>query len=37
MSMESIFPFIKKEADDRIDGELNLLRSLLRVMERDER
>ena len=36
MNLEIVFPFLKVERDDRINRELNLLRSLLEIMERGE-
>ena len=36
MDLEIVFPFLKKERDDRINRELNLLKSLLEIMEKSE-
>ena len=36
MSMEIVFPFLKEEREREIKRELDFLRSLLEVMERDE-
>jgi hypothetical protein len=36
MNLEIVFPFLKEERDDRINRELNLLRSLLGIMEKSE-
>ena len=37
MSMEVVFPFLREEREREIKKELDLLRRLLTVMERDER
>jgi hypothetical protein len=37
MTLETLFPMIKKENEERIEKELTFLKSLLSVMERDER
>ena len=37
MSMEIVFPFLREEREREIKKELDLLRRLLTVMERDER
>ena len=36
MSFENIFPFLREEREREIKKELDLLRRLLTVMERDE-
>jgi hypothetical protein len=36
MSMEVVFPFLREEREREIKRELDFLRSLLEVMERDE-
>ena len=36
MSFENIFPFLREERESEIKKELDLLRRLLTVMERDE-
>lgn len=35
MNLENAFPFIKEEGDDEIKRELDLLRPLLEIMERE--
>ena len=37
MSFENVFPFLKEEREREIKKELDLLRGLLAVMERDEK
>jgi hypothetical protein len=37
MSMEVVFPFLREEREREIKKELDLLRRLLTVMERDEK
>ena len=37
MTMEVVFPFLKEEREREIKKELDLLRGLLAVMERDEK
>ena len=37
MSMEVVFPFLREEREREIKNELDLLRRLLTVMERDEK
>jgi hypothetical protein len=37
MSMEVVFPFLREEREREIKRELDLLRGLLAVMERDEK
>ena len=37
MSMEVVFPFLREEREREIRKELDLLRGLLAVMERDEK
>ena len=37
MTFETVFPFLREEREREIKKELDLLRRLLTVMERDER
>ena len=37
MSMEVVFPFLREEREREIKKELDFLKNLLEVMERDER
>jgi len=37
MTFETVFPFLREEREREIKKELDLLRRLLTVMERDEK